>query len=383
MQDSTDDSKGERKPLIQPWPVDDDRDGEQKKPPQYGTDRGESSTPAAHQQTPDDSAGPSEQQEPKKDEDLESQQKKKKLTFTKFDITEIDSIFEDIKNTLNPFVENREKVEKAEEDFKKAVKSLQKMSPKASFSEYVQALKTNLKKENIFIKIKKGVVVFGGEVEKAYHVLPDIKSAIEDIIDAGKGLKKMLPSIFRANEDCLERCSNLEVTNILRREFTGVWDVVKVWRFKKAFSDNVKKLRQAPDMVREFYSEIRNIIMELFDAFADQEEKERMNEEMPVEEDKEKKPKGKGKKKKENEGKAKQASGEGNEDEPEKEKNDSKENKGEQDEKETKQNGKKENRDKDGPEKKADKADKDKQKEFHKELAVKNIGILIGSLKIL
>ena len=250
-------------------------------------------------------AGPSKEIKTKEVEDASSTPKKAELiTFTKFNIMEIDSIFDDVKKTLNPFVENREKMEKAEKDFKKAVNSLQKVSPKASFAEYVQALKSKLKKDNIFIKIKNGVVVFGGEVGKTFDALVEVKSAVEDIIKAEEGLRDMLPAIALTTEDGLEKSGNIDVKKILKREFKSVWDGAKVLRLKNAFSDNVKNMKRAPTMVREFYSEARYIITELIDAFADKEEKERMNKVMPAEERK-KGNKGKGKGGKESKSKEK------------------------------------------------------------------------------
>ena len=43
----------------------------------------------------------------------------KLLDFKKFDISELDCIFTDFKTTLDPFVQNREDMAKAEESFKK------------------------------------------------------------------------------------------------------------------------------------------------------------------------------------------------------------------------------------------------------------------------
>ena len=232
------------------------------------------------------------------------------IIFAKFKIAELDGIFVDMKDALDPFVSNRKKMEKTEEDFKKAVNSLQKVKPKAAFRDYVQALKTKLKKDNIFIKIKNSVVVFGGEVGKVFDAVSDVKNATDDMISAGKGLKDMLPSIVQASEEGVERSSSVDVMGILKREFTNVWDGAKILHLKNAFSDNAKKLTQAPKMVREFYNEARKIVLELFEAFADEDEKEKIKDEIPEESDKKKpdkgtekkedgeKGKGKGKKKK-------------------------------------------------------------------------------------
>ena len=210
-----------------------------------------------------------------------------------------------MKDALDPFVSNRKKMEKTEEDFKKAVNSLQKVKPKAAFRDYVQALKTKLKKDNIFIKIKNSVVVFGGEVGKVFDAVSDVKNATDDMISAGKGLKDMLPSIVQASEEGVERSSSVDVMGILKREFTNVWDGAKILHLKNAFSDNAKKLTQAPKMVREFYNEARKIVLELFEAFADEDEKEKIKDEIPEESDKKKPDKGTEKKEDGEKGKGK------------------------------------------------------------------------------
>ena len=90
----------------------------------------------------------------------------KLLDFKKFDISELDCIFTDFKTTLDPFVQNREDMAKAEESFKKAVTTLEQISPHAQFSEYVHALKTRLTSEGIAVKIKEGALAIYTEGKK-------------------------------------------------------------------------------------------------------------------------------------------------------------------------------------------------------------------------
>ena len=90
----------------------------------------------------------------------------KLLDFKKLDISELDCIFTDFKTTLDPFVQNREDMAKAEESFKKAVTTLEQVSPHAQFSEYVHALKTRLTSEGIAVKIKEGALAIYTEGKK-------------------------------------------------------------------------------------------------------------------------------------------------------------------------------------------------------------------------
>ena len=89
----------------------------------------------------------------------EKKKVEKLLDFKKLDISELDCIFTDFKTTLDPFVQNREDMAKAEESFKKAVTTLEQISPHAQFSEYVHALKTRLTSEGTAVKIKEGALV--------------------------------------------------------------------------------------------------------------------------------------------------------------------------------------------------------------------------------
>ena len=90
----------------------------------------------------------------------------KLLDFKKFDISELDCIFADFKITLDPFVQNREDMAKAEESFKNAVTTLEKISPHAQFSEYVHALKRRLTSERTAVKIKEGALAIYTEGKK-------------------------------------------------------------------------------------------------------------------------------------------------------------------------------------------------------------------------
>ena len=90
----------------------------------------------------------------------------KLLDFKKFDMSELDCIFRDFKTTFDQFVQNREDMAKAEESFKKAVTTLEQISPHAQFSEYVHALKTRLTSEGTAVKIKEGALAIYTEDKK-------------------------------------------------------------------------------------------------------------------------------------------------------------------------------------------------------------------------
>ena len=98
----------------------------------------------------------------------EKKKVEKLLDFKKLDISELDCIFTDFKTTFDPFVQNREDMAKAEESFKKAVTTLEQISPHAQFSEYVHALKTRLTSEGIAVKIKEGALAIYTEGKKTF-----------------------------------------------------------------------------------------------------------------------------------------------------------------------------------------------------------------------
>ena len=209
--------------------------------------------------------------------------KAKEIKFEKFKIVELDKIFDDFTNTLNPFVTNREAMEKAESSFKEAVNSFTGISPKARFKEYVEALKTKLKDANILVKIKDGVMVVYGESRRTVEAISRAVSAGNKLLAAGRGLKTMPFTMERASEDALVKAELLDVQAVLKREFTSYWDAGKIITYKRAFSKNVKMLKQAPKMVREFCQKTREIVVEMYRAFADKKEQEEMEEELEEE----------------------------------------------------------------------------------------------------
>ena len=202
----------------------------------------------------------------------EKKKVEKLLDFKKLDISELDCIFTDFKTTLDPFVQNREDMAKAEESFNKAVTTLEKISPHAQFSEYVHALKTRLTSEGIVVKIKEGALAIYTEGKKTVQGILDAVAAVNAILKLSKELKAMPMIIARGSDDAVERAEGMDLQGILKREFKSVWDLGKIPRLIKAFSNNVQQVRRAPDMVRDFYSQAKKIILEIYHAFADEEE---------------------------------------------------------------------------------------------------------------
>ena len=86
--------------------------------------------------------------------------------------------------------------------------------------------------------------------------------------------------IARGSDDAVERAEGMNVHGILEREFKSVWDLGKIPGLKKAFSNNVQQVRRAPDMVRDFYSQAKKIILEIYHAFADEEEQKKIEGEL-------------------------------------------------------------------------------------------------------
>lgn len=205
---------------------------------------------------------------------------KKLLDFKKFDIPELDSIFTDFKTTFDPFVQNREDMTKAEDSFKKAVMSLEQISPHAQFSEYVGALKTRLSAEGIAVKVKEGALAVYTEGKKTVQGISDAVDAVNAMLKLSKDLKAMPLTIFRGSEDAVERADGMDVQGILKREFKSMWDFGKIPKLRKAFSNNVQQVKRAPEMVRDFYSKTKEIILEIYHAFADEEEQKKIKEEL-------------------------------------------------------------------------------------------------------
>jgi len=192
------------------------------------------------------------------EEEAEAKEKKAKvLEFKKFDIPELDCIFSDFKTTFDPFVQNREEMSKAEDSFKKAVMSLEQISPRAKFGEYVAALKTRLKTEGITVKVKEGAATIYQEGKKTVKGISDAVTAINAMLKLAKDLKAMPLTIANGSEDAVERADELDVQGILKRELKSMWDLGKIPKLKRAFSNNVKQVKRAPEMVRDFASKPR------------------------------------------------------------------------------------------------------------------------------
>lgn len=209
-----------------------------------------------------------------------NQEKSKELEFKKFDISELDSIFANFKTTFDPFVQNRQELEKSEDSFKKAVRSLGAIHPHASFKEYIVALKTRLKDEGITVKIKEGAMTIYKEGGAMVKGISDAVSAINAMLKLEKDLKEMPLTIEKGSADAVDRADRLDVQEILKREFHSMLDFGKIPKLKKAFSNNVKQIRGAPKMVRDFHRKVKEIILEIYHAFADEEDKKKMKEEM-------------------------------------------------------------------------------------------------------
>ena len=86
--------------------------------------------------------------------------------------------------------------------------------------------------------------------------------------------------IARGSEDAVQRAEGMDVQGILEREFKRVWDLGKIPELKKAFSNNVQQVKRAPDMVRDFYSQAKKIILEIYHAFSDEEEQKKIEGEL-------------------------------------------------------------------------------------------------------
>ena len=281
----------------------------QPKPP-----KGESTAKSSDKPKEDESNSKETESEPKGAEGTD-EKKSKLLDFKKFDILELDCIFSDFKTTFDPFVQNRQDLEKSEGSFKKAVQSFGGIHPHSSIKEYVAALKTKLKDEKITVKIKEGALTIyeqGGAMVKG---VSDAVTAVNAMLKLGKDLKEMPLTIQKGSEDAVDRAEGLDVQGILKREFKSVWDFAKIPKLKKAFNNNVEQIRGAPKMVRDFYRKTKEIVMEIYHAFADEEDRKKMEEEMAEDDDEskkeeEKEAEGGGDKKKKNAKKESGAAGE-------------------------------------------------------------------------
>lgn len=217
---------------------------------------------------------------PEKKKEKVNDELSKLLDFKKFEISELDCIFTDFKTTLDPFVQNREEMATAEESFKKAVMTLGQISPHAQFSDYVHALKTRLRSDGIAVKVKEGALAIYTEGKKTVQGISDAVAAVNAILKVSKDLKAMPMTIASGSDDAVERAEGMDVQGILKREFKSVWDLGRIPKLKKAFGHNVQQVKRAPDMVRDFYSQTKGIVLEIYHAFADEEEQKKIEEEL-------------------------------------------------------------------------------------------------------
>lgn len=64
--------------------------------------------------------------------------------------------------------------------------------------------------------------------------------------------------------------SSLEsIDHIIKREFSGIFDICKIARFKKNLKGNTEKLKNAPTMVKQFCQEVKVIIVEMSEVLGD------------------------------------------------------------------------------------------------------------------
>ena len=114
-------------------------------------------------------------------------------------------------------------------------------------------------------------------------IFTDFKTTFYPFVQIGiafNELKAMPMIIARGSDDAIERAEGINVQGILEREFKSVWDLGKIPGLKKAFSNNVQQVKRAPDMVRDFYSQAKKIILEIYHAFSDEEEQKKIEGEL-------------------------------------------------------------------------------------------------------
>eukprot|EP00794_Sanderia_malayensis_P018643 gene18643-20524_t len=186
------------------------------------------------------------------------------LRFKHLYIDELDAIFNDFENALNPFVKNRIALEKAEKSFKLAVQSIERIDPEAKFKEYAKALKTSLAHKGLRVKIERGVVMLEGEAARIGDAEKKCKDAMEKILAAADDLYDMVPGITDECTNAAARAENLDVKHIAQRECSGIKETIKT---ATKFKDNVKMMKKAPKMVDDFCKEVKKIVHEIMDAF--------------------------------------------------------------------------------------------------------------------
>ena len=145
------------------------------------------------------------------------------LTFDKIGIPDIDKIFTDLSSTINPFVTNREKMQKARESFEDVCKMICEFDAEKEFKAYLKDLKEKAKKDQIHIyfdvnqgsleiKSISGVPV-PGPYRNAVRLLSDVQSCLEILLDMG-------PMIQTDIESSLEDVLNISPEKDLRKALT-------------------------------------------------------------------------------------------------------------------------------------------------------------------
>ncbi len=92
----------------------------------------------------------------------------------------------------------------------------------------------------------------------------EAENAIQQILLTWDKLNDMVPSVTQASEDAVGRAANLDIKAIVKRECASVSEAMKT---AKKFKDNMKKIKNAPKMVRDFCREVEKIVKELMHAF--------------------------------------------------------------------------------------------------------------------
>lgn len=196
----------------------------------------------------------------------------KALTFEKIEITDIDRIFTDLSSSINPFVTNREKIQKARKSFEDVCKMICEFDAEKEFKAYLNELKEKAKKDQIkiYLDINLGSLeiksITGVPVPKPYReaarFLNDMQSCVKELLD-------MEPAIQTGIDSVLKDILDINPEKDLRKALT-MRDLPKLPAKLRKFNNNRKNAKDAPEIVSEFFKYVNQMIADINDSLKEE-----------------------------------------------------------------------------------------------------------------
>ena len=207
-----------------------------------------------------------------------------KIELKHLEIASVDKILDEFQKTFNAFFTGQENLQTAVKDFKTARKTA------GEFSVCLREFKQQLNGQNV--EIKKLVLKFPRAITKAGGSVGDGATALVSILKTYNEMEKLPVKVTSTTIDCLRDALGLDIEELLGEEFGGsVFNLGKIPKQITIMRNNIKEMKKAPKIVKQFFEYATSIVMSILEAFdsTDKEKEEFDKRKAKVESDLEKK----------------------------------------------------------------------------------------------